>query len=388
MNHCGLSRSGVGWMAGLAVVSQARADWVAINLNPPGWSRTAVYAVTPARQFGTGVAPSPPFLPYQALSWAGLPGTLAAIGPQNIGGTVRAASGDWQVGSYGASHAALWHGAAGSPLDLHPPGYFYSEADAVFGGQQFGYTELTANSYPSAAMWSGTAASYINLHPAGYFSSAISSAWGGQQGGGALLPTGNWPGRAGLWGGTAQSFVSIDPGAPYLQSYVLGMAQGEQVGAATGPSTFDHACLWHGTAASFVDLDPGWDYSRAFATVGGAQVGWTTLDFSNNTHAVIWFGTAAGELFTLTPAGKVSPLRMVADRAHGTWRARGWADRPMSEGRAGSATHHVTAQPVARESGLGSAPSKVCCWPLTRAESRGRRSEPRFPQHRVDSRVA
>ncbi len=221
------------------------------------------------------------------------------------GGEIFGALDDWQVGVYTGGHAALWNGAPGAPVDLHPAGYWHSEADAVWAGQQFGYVERTINDYPSAAMWSGTAGSYINMNPAGAWTSAISSAWGGQQGGSGWFGNGTYPSRAGLWTGTPASFVSIDPGVPYLQSYVRGMAQGEQVGAATAPSTFDHACLWHGTAATFVDLDPGWDYSRALGTCGGAQVGWTTLDWSNNTHAVIWFGTAASyhDLSQHLPAG-------------------------------------------------------------------------------------
>ena len=91
------------------------------------------------------------------------------------GSTRRGVEGGQQVGTAiinMASHASLWHGSAGSWVDLHPSSYWASQALAVFGGYQVGWVQNST--FTHAAIWNGSAASMIDLHacaPLGFGSS-------------------------------------------------------------------------------------------------------------------------------------------------------------------------------------------------------------------------
>jgi len=280
----------------LTLAAGARADWTVINLTPTGAWDAAVYAVSPTAQYGAarlGVAPDTP----QALMWHGASTawTLVGGGP-GTGSYIYAANSAAQAG-YFNGHASLWRGTPESRVDLNPSGSAISEARAVGGDRQFGLIYPGSTDNPSrAAMWSGTAASYVDMAPPGSSWSGIYAAQGNQQGGYASFSGFHSPAWAGIWTGTAASFVSLHPGTQYTDSWVAGMAEGEQVGmVAVAPSNNHHAALWHGTAASFTDLNPlGYNNSELLATIGGIEVGFVST--GSVTRAGLWFGTASSFL--------------------------------------------------------------------------------------------
>src|ERR1043165_1167151 len=118
--------------------------------------------------------------------------------------------------------AVLWSGTSQSLTMLHPPGLWGSEAHAVSGERQFGWTYATVSAQPQAAMWSGSTARYASMNPPGAVASQIFAAAGGLQGGAAAFPSGTG-GGAGLWSGTPQSYVSLHPGPPWTGSQIEGM---------------------------------------------------------------------------------------------------------------------------------------------------------------------
>jgi hypothetical protein len=215
---------------------------------------------------------------------------------------VYGASGLFQVGTLNG-HASLWQGTPESRVDLNPAGSALSYARAIAGTRQFGFVYPGSTTAPArAAMWSGTAASYLDLNPPGAVTSYIIAAYGEQQGGNASFVSQGGPFRAGLWSGTAGSFVSLHPGSQFTDSFVGGMAEGEQVGAVATPGTH-HAALWHGTAQSFLDLNPpAYNYSELLATIGGVEVGYV---YTGLTYAGIWYGSASSfvNLGQFLPAG-------------------------------------------------------------------------------------
>lgn len=285
------------------LVSASRADWVVSNLTPSGMWDASIYAVSPANQFGTARSVAAPAY-LQPLMWSGSSAAWTSLASPGTGGVIYAADATHQVGAGGGGGAALWSGSASTLISLHPPGLFYSEARAISGANQFGYTIASITAPLVAAKWSGSAASYISMNPPSAPSSSINAAWADQQGGTASFGTSLYPQRAGLWTGTAASFINIHPGA-YLESYISGMGPGEQVGSARAATTFNHAALWHGTAQSFVDLDPGFGYSGALATIGGVQAGFANTTGGTITHAGLWFGSASSflDLSQFLPAG-------------------------------------------------------------------------------------
>jgi hypothetical protein len=180
-------------------------------------------------------------------------------------------------------HAALWHGTAASFVDLHPPGYYLSAAEATSGQEQVGYVQAGPSTQQHAVLWRGSAQSMVMLEPTGAVSSDALAAVPGLQGGSVQFPTSL---HAGLWSGTAASFVDLNPSG-VLNSWINGMAPGQQVGAVTPM----HAALWRGTAASFMDLNPpGAGISILYGTCGTAQVGYANT-FPWGVTAGIWFGT-------------------------------------------------------------------------------------------------
>ncbi|MGD1277616.1 MAG: PEP-CTERM sorting domain-containing protein [Tepidisphaeraceae bacterium] len=86
---------------------------------------------------------------------------------------------------------------------------------------------------------------------------------------------------------------------------VSGGAAGQTVGYGTSASNNSHALLWSGTAASAVDLQPtnlsGYDQSYALGTNGTQQVGYGAGSGTGyNAHALLWSGTA-GSAVDLNP---------------------------------------------------------------------------------------
>jgi hypothetical protein len=284
-------------------------------MNPSGVFSSGISAVTPTVQGGlVSTAPGTPYLPAywngSASSWVSL-GTGAA----NEAGAVNGVLGDTEAGFLfvnSVQRASLWHGSAVSRIDLHPAGALSSIARAIAGDEQAGDVTFPDGT-GGAAIWHGSAASYLNLNPVGYAGSSAQATNGNQQAGFAIQVT-NGPQHAALWSGTAASFVDLNPFGPASgDSVIEGMAAGQQVGYATGPSfqPHVHGFLWSGTAASAVDLNPfpGLD-SELYATSGGAQVGRSSAPGSPFPHAGIWFGSASSflDLHSFLPAGYYSSV--------------------------------------------------------------------------------
>ncbi len=211
--------------------------------------------------------------------------------------------GDRQVGQLNG-HASIWSYTPGSRVDLHPPGFELSAANAIWEGGQVGNVSRSGQTFNNAALWRGSAASFVNLDPALSLGSEAYAAAAGQQGGFVYFagPESTRVQHAALWSGSAASFVDLNP--PGFESSIGGMWPGQQVGTFGGAAHVAHAALWHGTAASIIDLaPPNSSYSTALATCGSAQVGWAGLVAGN--HAVIWFGSAQSyiDLGALLPAG-------------------------------------------------------------------------------------
>ena len=175
-------------------------------------------------------------------------------------------------------------------VDLGPA----SRANAISSGQQGGYTCCGPAVTRHALLWSGSASTILDLHPvsaAAGLESGINAMSPGQQGGFVS-------GGGAVWSGTAASYVSVHP-AGYVQSTVLGMADGQLVGVgnvidpAQPDTTIQHALLWSAASAgSVIDLHPGggWRSSFAYAVSGGKQAG--ALMNSSSEHAVVWSGSA------------------------------------------------------------------------------------------------
>lgn len=205
-------------------------------------------------------------------------------------------SGTQQVGE-GDEHALLWSGSADSVVDLHPAGYSGSEAFAVCGNEQvgMGWGAMSNGFAVHALLWFGSASTVVDLNPPGFeWSYALGTSGGQQAGYGATSgPSG---GHAVLWSGTAASAVDLNP-TGYVRSAANGISGGQQVGVGWGPATgFNfHALLWYGSAASAVDLNPaGWTASECWGCYSNYQVGdasWNPPPDGFYEHAMLWSGT-------------------------------------------------------------------------------------------------
>jgi hypothetical protein len=261
-----------------------------------------------------------------AVVWIGPAGSPVDLNPSHLSGfTLSGAYGTSGIQQVGAaansqiSHAILWNGSAQSAVDLHPthlPQVSASQALSTNGSQQVGvFTLDAANGFAShAALWNGTAASAIDLNPATVFeSTAIGiSPDGAQQVGSGSSQLTAGASHAFVWNGTAQSAVDLHPSQFVLgstsSSAANGTSGGEQVGYFNdGVSPDSHAIVWHGNAASAIDLNSqtlGVTAAQAFGTNGTLQVGVGSGFFTGfQSHALLWAGTAASviDLHVLLP---------------------------------------------------------------------------------------
>ena len=140
---------------------------------------------------------------------------------------------------------------AASAVDLNPPGFTYSSAQAISGGSQVGDGHGPSTGFSNhALLWKGTAASAVDLNPPGFNYSQARGVSGESQVGWGTL-TGTLGARALLWSGTAASFVDLHP-ANFEITSARGVAGLHQVGEGYGPATggATHALMWSGTVAS------------------------------------------------------------------------------------------------------------------------------------------
>ncbi|MEQ1947319.1 MAG: hypothetical protein ABL995_09020 [Bryobacteraceae bacterium] len=237
--------------------------------------------------------------------------------PATTGGKLTGGNSGKQVGSGSNSHAYLFKGNALTSDDLHPAGYYSSQATSISsdGSQQCGYGYGPAyQNHP--LVWNSTNIA-TDLLPSGYAFGYCTGVDNGEQVGFAenqsYFITSS---HAHLWHGSASSAVDLHPvGTIYPFSRAMATRSGEQVGYVSslayfygeysGYQTGTRAYKWAGSGASAMDLHPaGFDGSQALATNGIKQGGWgySAADLASHLHALLWSGDA-GSVVDLHPAG-------------------------------------------------------------------------------------
>ena len=275
------------------------AQWTAIDLNGSGLTSSQVNAVVPGMQAGSALGFGNGD---HAILWSGSSSGWMDLTPTGASADVYGMTPTQQVGSFrvpAGLHAAIWSGSPQTLIDLgFAAGRTGASLNATDGQEQVGRADT------AAYLWHGTAGSAVSLHPAGAALSNALAVADGHEGGWIQLTNGSGPYHAALWSGSAASFVDMN--GAFLESQVLGMAAGQQVGwarpfGAGGP----YAIVWNGTAASAVNFNPpGAGTSTLWATCGSAQAG--SAPFAGfGGDAGIWFGTPGSfvDLAAFLPAG-------------------------------------------------------------------------------------
>jgi hypothetical protein len=172
----------------------------------------------------------------------------------------------------------------------------------------------------AAVVSAGSAArgewTYVSLHPAGLENSSwLLGVADGQQVG-QVYPNGPVGATtAAVWSGTAGSYVNLNPPGTFPDTFseVYAVSQGKQVGrlASGGPW---HAVIWSGDANSYVNLQPPGTFgSQARGVRGNQQVG-DVLETATSLgpHASLWSGTAESWV-DLNPPGARSSVAYGVD---------------------------------------------------------------------------
>lgn len=243
---------------------------------------------------------------YRAALWRGTDDSMTDLAPvgsptSEVSAIVKGA----QYGTIGVGmeeHATIWHGSAGSAIDLN---YHRMVSSTLKGGTnsvQVGNANVDEGIgppyMPHAVIWRGTPESAIDLHPAGCSQSGANGAYGDSQIGGATDASTELM-HVLLWHGSASSYVDLTPqGYPYCDG--VAMSKSVQVGVVLRDlGTKDYrAILWHGTAKSATDITPeGYQQATPTATTDDTQVGYGVgPKMKGMAHAVLWHGTAKSAL--------------------------------------------------------------------------------------------
>lgn len=201
------------------------------------------------------------------------------------------------LAAFGQEHPLLWKGAA-PMVDLIPEGVYSARVNAIFGDLQAGSETLLHNAQPHAAEWHGTAASFVDLNPAGFLSSEVFGASAkdlvgrGEPSDAIVVPGQFAPTHALRWVGS--SVVDLQPAGVFASSAMAtnGTIQVGNFLPTSGGLQLGRACLWRGTAASFVDLHallpPGYEYSRALGISGKTISGWASDPDYSHIVPVMW----------------------------------------------------------------------------------------------------
>jgi hypothetical protein len=150
-------------------------------------------------------------------------------------------------------HAARWSRTKASMVRLHAPSNPYHNATCTDGTNVGGWAGLDPT-HAHAAVWSGNgtgAPTY--LHPNNYQESRVLGISGAQQGGYTLGILSGWAEHATIWAGTKESFKDLHP-TPFIQSRIVGVRDGLQVGHGRVSNGRDQAIAWHGSAATWINL--------------------------------------------------------------------------------------------------------------------------------------
>lgn len=261
----------------------------AINLHPPGFERSQVLALGDGYQAGSA--------DYKAATWHGTPQSYVNLNPPTAETSgINACWGQVKAGfahfPFSADRAGFWTGAANSWVSLHMLGS--SSVVLAYDGSQFAgsYVVGSGGTGTRAALWGNTPESMVELHPAGHSRSEALAVSGGLQGGYTVAPGGDE--KAALWAGSASSFVNLNPtNATYSKIYA--MHDGLQAGVADVNSR-RCAGVWYGTAASFVNLAESLPYgygqseARGIWKEGGVTyvAGWARNDVLGRIESVLW----------------------------------------------------------------------------------------------------
>lgn len=300
--------------AGLAC--SAHADWTSSVMTPPGRAGSFGYGLGPNTAVGSMNAANG--IPHAAL-WTSL-GSNVAIDLNPAGATesnIIETTGAQHVGNVvigNVRRAGLWTGnTASSFSSLHPSGYELTYAQGTDGVRQTGLGRTTAGE-DRALLWSGSASSVVVLNPPGSNGAASYGMGGGRQVGWAEFAPQFGRTRAGFWSGTAASWTLLDaPGANTSSTAVAISEDGQtQAGYFGGPTGTNWAALWRSTPESFVSLNPGAAFfgSSILGTDNTFQVGWAN-ETGVGVYAGIWEGTAESFL----NLGQFLPDRYSTSRA-------------------------------------------------------------------------
>lgn len=290
---------GIAGVIGLAPRQAVAVAYTVVDLTPTGWLGGQAFGVTGGQQVGVGYGGTSQGT--SAILWTDTSGGYVLLGsPAGFENSHALGVGDGQQVGYAqllspppyvSGHAMLWSGSTDSVVDLNPADFDWSRAQAVAGGQQVGYgSSLAMYGNVHALLWTGSAASRVDLNPQGFQESWAYGVAGGQQVGYGYATGGG--AHALLWNGSPDNYVDLNPEGLTCSAY--GVADGQEVGFASGPATGSkqHACLWSGSASSFVDLNPdGFQISAAYGVAGGRQVGYGITN-AGAVDALLWSGTS------------------------------------------------------------------------------------------------
>ena len=181
-----------------------------------------------------------------------LTGSNSSVGMQGVHGDSNTQVGSG-MGSMMMGIMMMWHGTAGTAVDLTPPGWVSAAGAGCSSAAQIGngYQGFMGMGHPFITH--GTGASYVDLTPSGATSAAVAGCDETNQVGGVLWP---WAGMGHgcMWSGTAASVVDLHPSFAASSSAVA-CANGVQVGNYV-PLTggYGHAVVWTGLAGTAEDL--------------------------------------------------------------------------------------------------------------------------------------
>jgi uncharacterized repeat protein (TIGR01451 family) len=333
MSHANFGRASslrgiVGLIALCGMAAGANAQWTVVNLHPG-----AIATESEARSVYGGQQVGMANVSSGALLWNGSAGSVRKLNP--LDGHSAVANGVYngrQGGtvSVGAgvdlrTHGAIWTGAVQSLVDLHPGAEVAVHSNVValddttqvgsFLGVDGGGGTFSAG---RPCLWHGTAGSFVDLTPAGYGSGEARGTFGGQQVGATFD---NFLGTACMWYGTAESFVNLQPEAALFSAAQCtdGVHQYGVIGILEPvPGLFP--VQWSGTADSWELLDipdPTTHWGEVHAAHGGVQVGYITdNDGISNSRACIW---AAGP-HSYADLQQYLPAPLTESNALGVWR--------------------------------------------------------------------
>ncbi len=321
LSYCWCTAAAVFALAGPAVAAPPLAYRASLLVPPVGISNTFGEGASGSgfAGFGSGDATNNE---HHALAWNDATYVAVDLNPPGFtfsealaaGGTTQVG---WATAPAKADHALLWTGTAESVVDIHPTGYTSSRASGASSTAQVGQgIPQGIEAKPHALLWHGTAASVVDLNPPGVQESVANNVWQSQQAGSVTFAGGN-P-RAALWNGDKQ-YVDLHP-IGFSSSVALAVGENSVVGYGIGVG--QRALLWNGTGDSMldgiVDLHPAGFYESAATDVlGDTQVGYGILSpVDLVAHALLWKGSLDSVVDLHQYLGDL-PVTMIASRAQG-----------------------------------------------------------------------